>query len=46
MTANKKAPAFTEAKTTKRIHFSRIIDAITFIYCIGILTFFLIGRLA
>ncbi len=46
MTANKKAPALTEAQSTKRAHFTHILDAITVIYCIAIAAYFLIGRLA
>ncbi|HML80159.1 MAG TPA: hypothetical protein PKE37_00150 [Thiomonas arsenitoxydans] len=36
MTTNKKAPALTEARqSTSCLHFSRILDAVTVIYCIG-----------
>ena len=35
MTTNKKAPALTEAQPTGHFHFNRILDAVTVIYCIG-----------
>jgi len=46
MTTNKKAPAFPEAKPTKRPHFSRIIDAITVIYLTCILITLFVGVLS
>ena len=45
MTINKKAPALTEAQQTKRLHFSRILDAVTVIYCIGMGIAFFVGVL-
>ena len=45
MTTNKEAPALTEAQPTKHFHFSRILDAVTVIYCIGMGIVFFVGVL-
>lgn len=46
MTINKKAPAFPEAPKNKRLHFNRIIDAITVIYLTCILITLFVGVLS
>ncbi len=46
MTINKKAPALTEAQQTKRLHFIRIIDAVTVIYFTCILITLFVGVLS
>ena len=46
MTINKKAPALTEAQQTKRLHFSRILDAVTVIYLACILFTLFVGVLS
>ena len=46
MSANKKAPALTEAQPSKQFYFSRILDAVTVIYLACILFTLFVGVLS